>query len=251
MNRLKLLPIATMLAAAAPAFASDQPGTAADRWKEELTAPVPQGATDAGFLVSTANMTRGAGPLNTITGTCTPSANVSLDADVFCITITDPTNFSATVGGGTDSVLALFDSAGHGVAFNDDRTDSVTSRGARLTNLFTGSVVAGGTYYLGIALNGSLSGNVAFNRPLDAGGNLMFQGQPDLTPTDDVQRRAEYGPLSTTSVLTSWEPFPSNFLPFSFNYTITLTGAGYSTTPAPGAAGLLGLAALVAGRRRR
>lgn len=250
MNRMNLLQIATMLAAAAPAFASDQPGTAADRWKEELTAPVPQHATDAGFLGSTANLTRGAGPLNTITGTCSAVANVSLDADMYCITITNPTTFSATVAGGTDSVLALFDAAGHGIAFNDDRTDSATSRGAQITSLFTASLPAG-TYFLGIALQTTSGANVAFNRPLDAAGGLMFPGQPQLTPTDNIVRRAEYGPLSPTSVLTSWEPYPSTSLPFTFNYTITLTGAGYHTTPAPGAAGLIGLGALAAFRRRR
>ena len=252
MNRMKLLPIATMLAAAAPALASDQPGTAADRWKEELTAPAPQGATDAGFLVATANMTRGAGPLNTITGTSTGMANVSLDADMFCITITDPANFSATVSGGTDSALALFDSAGHGIVFNDNRTDSVSSNGARLTSLFTTGLTTGGTYYLGIGrTNGSTSATISYTRPLDGSSNLMFPGDPGGQAPNDLVRRAEYGPISPTAVLTNWEPFNSGFLPFNFNYTITLTGAGYSTTPAPGAAGLLGLAALVAGRRRR
>jgi MYXO-CTERM domain-containing protein len=249
---MNLLPVATLLAAAAPAFASDQPGTAATQWKEELTAPAPQGATDAGFLVSTANMTRGAGPLTTINGTCTGQSNVSLDADIFCITITDPANFSAVVSGGTDSILALFDSAGHGIAFNDDRTDSLTSHGAYLTSLLMGSLTPGGTYYLGIGrTNGSQNASIQYTRPLDALGNLMFPGDPALQAPNDIVRRAEYGPISPTSVLTSWEPFPSSFLPFNFNYTITLTGAGYSTTPAPGAAGLLGLGALAAFRRRR
>ncbi len=252
MNRMNLLQIATMLAAAAPAFASDQPGTAADRWKEELSAPAPQGATDSGFLVSTANLTRGAGPLNTITGTLTAAAFVSLDADMFAITITDPANFSAVTAGGTDYCLALFDSAGHGIVFNDNRTDSMTSNGALITNLFTSGLTAGGTYYLGIAkTNGSINAAISYTRPLDAMGALMFTGDPSGQVPNDLVRRAEYGPLSPTAVLTSWEPFPSNFTPFNNNYTITLTGAGYSTTPAPGAAGLLGLGALAAFRRRR
>lgn len=252
MNRMKLLPIATMLAAAAPAFASDQLGTLATQWKEELSAPVPQGATDAGFLVSTANMTRGAGPLTMINGTCSGAANISLDADMFCITITDPANFSAIVTGGTDSCLALFDAAGHGIVFNDNRTDSATSNGAALTSLFTSSLTPGGTYYLGIArTNGSTNAAISYTRPLNAGGTLMFTGDPSGQAPNDVVRRAEYGPLSATDVLTNWEPFNSGFLPFNFSYTITLTGAGYSTTPAPGAAGLLGLGALAAFRRRR
>jgi MYXO-CTERM domain-containing protein len=252
MKRMNLLPIATMLAAAAPALASDQLGTAATQWKEELTAPAPQGATDAGFLVSTANMTRGAGPLTTINGTCSGAANISLDADVFCITITDPTNFSAVVAGGTDSCLALFDSAGHGIVFNDNRTDSLTSNGAALSSLFTSGLTAGGTYYLGIArTNGSTNASISYTRPLDFGGSLMFPGDPSGQAPNDLVRRAEYGPLSPTAVLTNWEPFASGFLPFNFGYTITLTGAGYSTTPTPGATGLLGLGALAAFRRRR
>ena len=252
MNRMNLLPIATLLAAAAPALASDQLGTAATQWREELTAPVPQHSTDAGFLVSTANMTRGAGPLTTINGSAVGVANVSLDADMYCITITDPANFSAVVAGGTDSALALFDSAGHGIAFNDDRTDSLTSHGAMLTSLFTSGLTVGGTYYLGIGrTNGSLNAGISYTRPLDALGNLMFTGTPGgVLPTDAV-RRMEYGPLSSTAVLTNWEPFVGGFLPFNFSYTITLAGAGYSTTPAPGSACLLGLGALAAFRRRR
>jgi MYXO-CTERM domain-containing protein len=38
---------------------------------------------------------------------------------------------------------------------------------------------------------------------------------------------------------------------FAQAYTLTLTGAGYHTTPAPGAAGLIGLGGLLAARRRR
>ncbi len=253
MNRMKLLPVAMLLAAAGPAFASDQLGTAADRWKEEHTAgSTVNGTIDAGHVIATANMTRGAGPLNTITGSCSAAANVSLDADLYCITITDPTNFSAVVAGGTDSCLALFDSAGHGIVFNDNRTDSLTSNGALLTSLFTSGLTPGGTYYLGIGrTNGNTNATIQYTRPLDAAGNLMFPGDPGLQAPDDLVRRAEYGPTSPTSVLTSWEAFAGSSLPFNFSYTITLTGAGYSTTPAPGAAGLLGLGALAAFRRRR
>ena len=167
MNRMKLLPVATLLAAAATAFASDQPGTAADRWKEEFSAGTTvNGTTDAGHLIATANLTRGAGPLNTITGTATAAANVSLDADLYCIRITDPANFSAVVAGGTDSMIALFDSAGHGIAFNDDRTDSLTSHGAMLTSLFTSSLTPGGIYFIGIGRsNGNQNATIQYTRP--------------------------------------------------------------------------------------
>lgn len=250
MNRSIMLAATGLLAMTAGAYASDQPGTTADQWKEELSAPAPQGATDAGFLVTTANITRGAGPLNRITGSLTPAAFLTLDADVFCIRITDPANFSATVGGTTDTVLALFDGLGRGIAFNDDRTDSTTSRAARLTSLFTSSLPVG-DYFLAIGRNGTLAGNPNFTRPLDGSGNLMFTGQAQQTPSDDLLRRAEYGPLSSTAVLTSWETFNSNFLPFSSSYTITLTGVEYSLIPAPGAGAVLGLAGLGAMRRRR
>jgi MYXO-CTERM domain-containing protein len=253
MNRVHLLPIATLLAVAAPAFASDQPGTAATQWREEHTAGTTiNGAIDAGHVLATANMTRGAGPLTTINGGCSAAANVSLDADLYCITITDPTNFSAVVAGGTDTCLALFDSAGHGVAFNDNRTDSLTSNGAMLTSLLTASLPAGGTYYLGIGrTNGNTNANIQYTRPLDAAGGLMFPGDPAFQAPNDAVRRAEYGPNSAIAVLTSWEAFAGSSLPFNFNYTITLSGAGYSQLPTPGAAGLLGLGALATLRRRR
>lgn len=250
MNRSIMLAATGLLAMTAGAYASDQPGTTADQWKEELSAPAPQGATDAGFLISTANITRGAGPLNRITGTLTPAAFISLDADVFCIRITDPASFSATVGGTRDSVLTLFNSAGQGIAFNDDRTDSTTSRAARLTNQFTSSLPVG-DYFLAISLNNVLSGNVSFTRPLDGFGNLMFTGQTQLTPTDDMLRRVEYGPINPAATLTSWESYNTNALPFTFNYTITLTGAEYSLLPTPGAGAMLGMAGMMVLRRRR
>jgi len=251
----RLLPAVALLALAGAtqtALASDQAGTTADQWKEEHTAgSTANGTIDAGPLLGTANITRGGGALNTINGSMTAAANLSLDADLYQITITDPANFSATVGSSTDSILALFDSAGHGVAFNDDRTDSATSHGARISNLLTG-LLTPGVYYLGVSrTNGNQNVNIQYSRPLDTLGNLMFPGDPGLLLPVDAVRRAEYGPLLPTSVLGSWEPFLGASLPFNFNYTITLTGAGYGTAPAPGAAALLGLAGLAAARRRR
>ena len=48
---------------------------------------------------------------------------------MYCINITDPSNFSAVTNSTGDRTLALFDLAGHGIAFNDNRTDSTTSQG--------------------------------------------------------------------------------------------------------------------------
>ena len=85
------------------------------------------GATDAGSMLATANITSGVGPLTNITGALTGllgTNSTDYDADMFCIRIDNPMTFSATSLSG-DTVLALFDLNGVAIAFNDDRTDSL------------------------------------------------------------------------------------------------------------------------------
>ncbi len=82
------------------------------------------GGGDAGDLPSTAQITVGVGALTQIIGNAT-SAN---DADMYCIKIVDPLNFSATtVGGATwDTQLTLFRLDGTGLLYNDDDPQSGT-----------------------------------------------------------------------------------------------------------------------------
>lgn len=225
---------------------------------------------DAGEFLSTAHLTAGAGPLNLIRGSMVAAQRPqvsggtlrSLDADLFCITITDPANFSA-IAAGTDTVLALFRTDGTGVAFNDNRTDSLTSTGSRLIN--NGLDVNGapvvipgltaGTYLLGVSRNDGFASARRFSRPLDASGALMFAGMANGgdEATDPLfsTRRADLFPTNPAATLASWELFATTAAPFNANYTITLTGAGYHQIPAPAATALLGLAGLALGRRRR
>jgi hypothetical protein len=212
---------------------------------------------DAGETILTANVTSIAGPLvglSTIRGTLNSLIRAegrSADADLYSITITLPDQFSATVtSGGGDSALALFDYAGRGVWYNDNRTDSTTSTSARLSSI---PGLTSGHYFLAITrVLGGAAGR-QFNRPLDSMGNLLFPGPlqnaPD-SPADLAQRRSEVGPVSPTAALASWETFPNTLLGFNSGYTITLTGATYAV-PAPGAAALMGAAGLLALRRRR
>jgi len=225
---------------------------------------------DAGETLAEANFTLGVGPLDFITGTLAarqrpqPVGTLrSLDADIYCISITDAAGFSA-IASGTDTNLSLFNSSGVAVAFNDNRTDSATSTGSRL--IANGFLVDGvtptgipglttGLYFLAISrVDGSAAARRQ-SRPLDAGGALIFPGMVqngnEGTDPNAFTRRADLGPIAPGTVLSSWELFATTAAPFNANYTIALTGVSYHEIPAPGAAGVLGLAGLVALRRRR
>ena len=251
--------VLSVLTLSGAAMASDQPGTTYDQWREEQSASTGTacGTPDSGDLISNANITRGQGGLNRITGRLSggvhpTTGNISFDADVYCIKITDPANFSAITSSTNDAVLALFDSQGRGIAFNDNRTDQATGNTARLTNLLT-SALQPGTYFLGVGLN-SVGALARYTRPLNAAGGLMFSGPANnIAPVaNDPTRRVEVGPLNPNDVLSGWEEqVPGAALPFSYSYTLTLTGVDYHTIPAPGASALLGLGALALRRRRR
>lgn len=253
----------------------------ASTWMERPTASLPftnhfgsiANVTfgDSGESIAEANITAGEGVLATITGNLTarqrplPTGGTirSLDADIFCIKITDPAAFSAVASGTSspDLHLSLFTPAGVAVAFNDHRSDSLTSLNPRLiANGFDalGNPVgipglAVGDYFLAISRSDGNATARRYSRPIDSSGNLIFPGLPQNSaePAPDPIRRQDHGPITPGTVLDGWELFVTTASPFNTNYTISLTGTEFSTIPAPGAAGLLGVAALALGRRRR
>lgn len=253
----------------------------ASTWMERPTASTPfsnhSGSVanvtfgDSGESLAEANITAGDGTLATITGSLTarqrPLATGgtirSLDADIFCIKITDPVAFSAVASGTSspDLHLSLFTSSGVAVAFNDHRSDSLTSLNPRLiangldalSNPVGIPGLTAGDYFLAISRSDGNTAARRYSRPIDSSGNLIFPGLPQNSaePAPDPIRRQDHGPITAGTVLAGWELFVTTASPFNSNYTITLTGTEYSTIPAPGAAGLLGVAALALGRRRR
>jgi len=223
----------------------------------EIASGGTNGLTDAGPLLPTANITSGVGPLNTITGTLTGGSYpgfIDFDVDMFCIRIDDPMAFSATTASG-DTILSLFDMNGVAIAFNDNRTDSLTATTSRLSGSWITGLTAGNDYFLALSRVGGSATVRRFTRPLDINGNLIFSGP--VNGGDETMdplfpdRRADLFPLTPGTVLAGWEVQPAGGpLGFNLNYNITLTGASYSV-PAPASFGLLGLGAMAAFRRRR
>ena len=161
-----------------------------------------QEAGDAPDLIA-GQQTAGLGSLNRIFGTVSDS----VDADLYAIRITDPVNFSATSAGDVeeDTQLFLFDSAGNGVAFDDDWPGESTT----LSRLTSGFVAGAGTYYLGIS---------EFSRnPASAFGSIWF-ADPFFT------ERAPDGP-GAPGPLASWPSFASSSGGY---YAIRLTGAEFA-----------------------
>lgn len=246
-NRVFALTAGTML------FASSAFGQI---WVEINSGGI-NGATDAGSMLATANITSGVGPLTNITGTLTGllgTESTDYDADMFCIRIENPMTFSATSLAG-DTVLALFDMNGVAIAFNDDRTDSLTATTSRLSASWITGLVAGQDYFLGVA---RVTGNDAlrrYTRPLDSNNALIFSGPANLSDVNDpnyADRRADLFPITPGTVLAGWEVQPAGTpVPFNLNYNIELVGVTYSAIPAPAGLGLLGLGMVGALRRRR
>jgi len=222
----------------------------------EIASGGTNGLTDAGPLLPTANITSGVGPLTNITGSLTAGAYagfVDFDVDMFCIRIDDPMAFSATTAMG-DTILSLFDMNGVAIAFNDNRTDSLTATTSQLSASWIPGLVAGQDYFLGVS---RVTGNDVlrrYTRPLDSNGNLIFSGPANLSDINDPNysdRRANLLPITPGTVLAGWEVLPEgSSLGFNLSYNVSLTGATYSV-PAPAGLGLLGLGALGALRRRR
>lgn len=177
----------------------------------------------------------GTGPLTRIDGSLT---SADFDPDLYCIQITDPTNFSATtVGSGlVDLSLWLFDSSAFGV-IHDGADDNGAGPNfgyqASLTNAF---VTTPGTYFLGVSRGGIDAENSTSEIWLDM-------------PTIES---AANGP-GAPGPLTGWS-FPGFGLDSS-TYEIQLTGASFHGIPEPGTSSLLvagiSLAGIVNSRRPR
>ncbi len=88
------------------------------------------------------------------------------DADLYKITISSPSQFSATTvnaytnTGGQDTELTLFSSTGVAIALNDDANGLTTDSTLPLGNSLYASLAAG-TYYLGVAQSGNEAVNSA------------------------------------------------------------------------------------------
>ncbi len=143
--------------------------------------------------------TQGSGALTQIDGN--HDAN---DADLFKITITDASTFSATTTGGSslDTQLFLFDANGMGVTHDDDDPNG------GLQSRITGQFVSGpGVYYLAIS---------AYNMDPSSSGGTIWANSPFNV------ERAPDGP-GAGSPLLSWGTGGAT----AGTYSIFLTGAGF------------------------
>jgi len=204
---------------------------------------------DAGETLGTAQLLPGGStPLTEIQGTI---ATNTADVDLYRIFISDPGAFSAMTTNGDsscdvnqnpecgteefDATLALFDSTGLGVYFNDDKQENVGDAELPAGNQFSPTVM--GFYFLAIA-----DDDVTALSELSVDGPIF----PELSsPFTDV-----VGPSGPGGGNPLQEWFKDNVVPDPRGYSIVLTGV---TVPEP-ATGLLislGLVALAAARARR
>jgi hypothetical protein len=170
--------------------------------------PAPPGVhaefDDAGDLPPIAQRAEGSGALHAIIGRLTSAS----DVDMFMVEICEPAAFSATtVNTGTefDTILALFDAQGLGVAYNDD---SNFSHQSTLTPAF---ITEPGVYYLAVS---------RFSRhPVSSGGRIWL-------PTPYDTERAPDGPGANDQI-SHWE---DEALAPAGSYIIDLTGACFLST---------------------
>ncbi len=161
---------------------------------------------DAGNLISSSQNTIGTGSLTTIKGSLTPAFDFE---DIYCITITDPTIFSAT-SSSPNTPLWLFDIAGNGVTSQEGIYLNTPSK-------ITGSFVSNsGIYHLAISDHDILAYNSASQD--------IWNSNPRSVETPPNGTGAP-GPLA------SWSPFGASL--GLGNYTITLTGASYGNCSVP------------------
>ncbi len=166
------------------------------------------GGGDAGDTIETAQST--AGTFEAIRGTI-GGAN---DVDIYAITITDPSSFSATTVGGTtiDTALWLFDADGKGVLFNDDEPDGDSFQSRIDNRNFV--ITQPGTYYLAVS--------VYVRRAVGCDGDLIWQATParSIRTPDGPEANSRHNGWSGTSSSTGI-------------YRIFLTGVAGGTTGNP------------------
>jgi hypothetical protein len=183
--------------------------------------------------VTTNNFDSNLFPLTTI------STNLfsGTDVNLYAIAVTNPATFSASVGSST-LLMAMFNSAGKGLAASLGTTLNSTNDG----------ITAPGIYYIGLADGGLF--------PADNSGGLLF-GAPTAV--------GAYPALLSTALSTNpnqaWasslgiptNPLMANTSFLAGSSTITLTGAQYAVVPEPTTLGILGAGSLglLARRRKR
>jgi len=200
-------------------LAAYQP-TWAQNWDETL-----DGGGDA-IDLPPGQVPAGVGSLLSITGEI---SNPDFDVDMYCITIDDPDNFSATVTAATSFEIAqlwLFDQTAFGVAHS---VDFLASGG--FTTTLSGPLPPG-LFYLAISRRDL--------DPLDIAGNPLFTPN---NPTGQIGPDPGAGPIDFWNI-----PF-GNGSPGP--YTIDLVGAAFCV-PEPTSAVILALGLCsVAGIRKR
>ena len=178
--------------------------------------------TDAGQTLATADSTAVgvAGlALTEITGTFSSVT----DADLFAITITTPSTFSATTNnaatnlGGQDTALFLFDASGHAIATNDDAAGGLTTDSTLPAGNSLITSLAAGTYYLGISESG--------NEPINTASQLLFAGYPGGDTT------AVRGPASGLNPTTEANFNGNTYYGGAGAYEIDLTSAATAFNP--------------------
>ena len=195
---------------------------------------------DAGQTLPTAQSTGVAAvPLSTITG----SFSGVNDADLYAITITSPTIFSAstvnavTNTGGQDTAIFLFSATGTAIATNDDAAGGLTTDSSLPAGNSLITSLAAGTYYLGISESG--------NEPINTASQLLFAGYPGGDTT------AVRGPASGLNPTTESTFNSNSYGGGSGAYEIDLAGAAGAinpnAVPEPSTWAALALGSLAAG----
>ncbi len=177
---------------------------------------------DAGQTVPTAQITLGTGTLKLIDGELVTGD----DADIYCIRITNVSQFYANSGASFDAQLFLFTMSGVGIAMADQN-------GGGGQAILDGTFVpAPGDYLLAISRYN--------NDPIDFVGDMIWNNTPR-----NVQRAPD-GP-SATDVLFGWnDGGPAN----GGKYKLDLKGVEYCPTPGAASA-LIGMLCVIGGRSRR
>ncbi len=173
------------------------PSDAAFQWSEH---------PDAGNLVTTAQMVSGPGELVRIVGSVYPQ-----DQDLYCISINDPSTFSASVPFNGPTDLWLFDEQGRGIAMTRAQTPAETSMGR--VWLSGALIPAEGLYLIGVTR--SPSGNAG--PPTSA---VSLAGR--IWSASILGEHAPDGPGAGSTLIT-WSESPNTP---GWGYDIQFTGTG-------------------------